>query len=328
MIDEIREATMERGTPDRERHRKLRQEARKYEKPGMPWTRETIVKGNFPAPYENINGMTVAEVCEYYGGKVHNIISIKGDAATPEMLDRSLWAQMDQDEKYCTKVLYDPHAKENISFGAFVKKYGTVEADKAEDGIHYDYETTTRMKSSHEKWLKQNDEKLIAAPVQPDADKIVKKGVALKAEQIKPNTGMRYFLKTKRGIINNPEYRNVFKEKGFSIVFEYMWAHIVRKGWIDTPDYPIKERYYDKGFLAFCSSYRHLARQCGLDKNYTHKVLREMNSKGIVKLEMLIPKGKKFGQLVAVLGRWQSVDNVIEERLYRDKIFMPEQENP
>ena len=61
-----------------------------------------------------------------------------------------------------------------------------------------------------------------------------------------------------------------------------------------------------------------------MDKNYVQKILDEFDKKGIVKLEMIVPEGKKRSQIVAVLGEWRSAGGAIEERLYRDQIFMPE----
>ena len=316
---------IDRGKPDEATHRELREAARQYDSGGAAWTKTEIVKGNFPAPYEDINGMTVAEVSNQYGTKVCNIVYHNRAGVTVEKLDRAVWEQMDEDHKYCSQMLFDPYAKEKITYGAFKRKYGPIVADCAEGGGNYDYLMQQEMRKRHEKFFKEtNNKKIAALPPQLKANKKKEKKKLSKIEPIKPRTGDRFFLKINRGVIRNQEYRKVFKEKGYSVVYEYMWANIVRKGWKDKPGYPIKEKYYDNGLLAFCTSYRFLAKECGMDKNYVQKILDEFDKKGIVKLEMIVPEGKKRSQIVVVLGEWRSAGGAIEERLYRDQIFMPE----
>ena len=59
--------------------------------------------------------------------------------------------------------------------------------------------------------------------------------------------GDDYFLPLERGIIRNETYRKLFKGPG--VVYEWLWANIVRDQWRDSKAYPIKEKYYDKGYL-------------------------------------------------------------------------------
>jgi len=146
---------------------------------------------------------------------------------------------------------------------------------------------------------------------------------AIEVQKKNQNAGDHYFLKTNRGLVRNETYRAVFAKKGRSIVYEWLWANIVRKGWVDKPGYPIKERYYGKGYLAHCSSFRKVAKKCWLDKGTVAAILHEFNDLGIIKLEFLNVDGKKQRQFVAVLGKWTK-DNrgQIQETMYRDQMFL------
>ncbi len=282
----------------------------------------TIIKHQIPAPYDDIVGLNYNELSQMYGSELVCLVAQNSTLSSTD-IDVAIKKQMTADKKITTKILYDPYANEEILYGAFVKKYGPMAAEDAEEDGVYDRETKIRMRERHRKWLEGNNPSEVAvksrkSKTHPKAAK----NPSVKKSSASSHTGSRYFLKITRGLIYSPEYREIFKEKGCSIIFEYMWAHIVRKQWNDTPDYPIKEKYYNNGLLAYCSSYRYLARKCGLDKNYIHKVLNQFHKKGIIKLDTIVPKGKKFGQMVAILGEWKSVDNVIEEKLYRDHVFV------
>jgi hypothetical protein len=93
--------------------------------------------------------------------------------------------------------------------------------------------------------------------------------------------------------------------KGPGVVYEWLWANIVRDQWRDNKAYPIKEKYYDKGFLAYCSTYGKIAKDAG-----------------IIEVKWHYPPGKKQGQTVFILGTWKKVKNEIVETYYRDSIFI------
>jgi predicted transcriptional regulator len=131
-----------------------------------------------------------------------------------------------------------------------------------------------------------------------------------------------YFLRTERGVVLNRTYREFFG--GRTIVYEWLWANLVRKGWIDQKGYPIKKEYYDKGLLAYCSTLAKIADECGLVKNTVIKYLDEFKKAGIIKVDHLVPKGEKRGQSVFILGEWKEVDGEPVERFYRDEIFLSE----
>lgn len=304
----------------------FREKARKFERSGCinKDFGNKIIRHQIPAPYDGIVGLTYDELLSEYGSKVLNLVSFNSALTTTD-IDAAIKEQMAADKKIMTEMLYDPCAKEDILYGEFINKYGASAAEEAEDNGDYEPETKKAMRNKHRQWLENNNQGEVAEKVHQSKTHLkARKKPAVKIGPTSLQTGSRYFLKTTRGLIYSPEYREIFKEKGCSIIFEYMWAHIVRKQWNDTPDYPIKEKYYNNGLLAYCSSYRYLARKCGLDKNYIHKVLHQFHKKEIIKLDMIVPKGKKFGQMVAILGEWKSVDNVIEEKLYRDHVFVSE----
>lgn len=131
-----------------------------------------------------------------------------------------------------------------------------------------------------------------------------------------------YFLKTHRGMIRNEGYRELFK--GPHLVYEWLWANIARHGWKDTEEYPIKAKYYDKGYLAYSTSISEIARQCGMSKATVHKYIQSFVEAGVVVVEHLQPQGKKRGQSVFILGEWKINPGTgkPEETYYRETIFM------
>ena len=142
--------------------------------------------------------------------------------------------------------------------------------------------------------------------------------------------GDDYYMITERGVIRNRSYRELFKGPG--TVYDWIWANLVRSEWIDTKGYPIKEKYYDKGLLAYCSTSGKIGKDCGISKNTVIKYINEFKKAGIIKVEYLVPKGKKSGQSVYILGTWKKVkvmeagklnDKVIE-RFFRDEVFLSE----
>jgi len=134
-----------------------------------------------------------------------------------------------------------------------------------------------------------------------------------------------YFLTTERGIIRNKTYRELFK--GPSTLYEWIWANVVRSQWQDRGGYPIKERYYDNGYLAYCSSHRQLARDCGLHKNKVKEYIDAFSEAGVIKVEHLVPNGKKRGQSVFIIGTWRKGKDetgkaTVIEHYFRDDIFL------
>ncbi len=141
--------------------------------------------------------------------------------------------------------------------------------------------------------------------------------------------GDDYFMTIERGIVRNESYRELFK--GPSTVYEWIWANVVRSQWIDTNGYPIKEEYYDKGYLAYSSSYRRLAEDCGLHKNKVKEYVDNFKDAGVIKVEHLVPNGMKRGQSVFIIGKWHSGKNEngkrpVIERYFRDDLFITQKD--
>jgi hypothetical protein len=152
------------------------------------------------------------------------------------------------------------------------------------------------------------------------AESLKKKKTAVKVQQRKRQKGDDYFLTLERGIIRNETYRKLFK--GPSVVYEWLWANIIRDQWRDSKAYPIKEKYHDKGFLAYCSTYGKIAKDCGMSKNTVHTYVKSFEDAGIIKTESYVPEGKTQGQTVFILGTWKKINGDRVESYYRDNVFI------
>jgi hypothetical protein len=140
-----------------------------------------------------------------------------------------------------------------------------------------------------------------------------------------------YFLIRKRGLIRNPEYRKFMGGK--STIYEYIWSNIVR-GNLYNDRYNIKRDYYSKGFLAYGSTYNHIAEACYMDKNTVITHIEDFERAGVIKTEKLGPKPArkdKMGRIidrrktVFILGTWhkeivEGKEKIIE-RYYIEDVF-------
>lgn len=140
-----------------------------------------------------------------------------------------------------------------------------------------------------------------------------KECVNKKEKKTRKRTGDDYFLIRKRGMIRNPEYRKFFSSKGTA--YEYVWMNIVRDN-MNNDKHNIKEDYYDKGFLAYCSTYNHIADECFMDKNTAQKHMEALEAKGAIKIIKIGPtptKKDKRGRIidrrpsVFILGTWTKI---------------------
>ena len=127
-------------------------------------------------------------------------------------------------------------------------------------------------------------------------------------------------MRTDRGLVRNETYREIFKGPG--TVYEWLWANIVREGWKDNDDYPIKKLYYDNGYLVYCTTYSQIGKACGMSKNTVHRYIEMFEEAGIVKTEPFTPEGKKQGQTVFILGRWEMKNGKVIETYFRDSVFI------
>lgn len=173
-------------------------------------------------------------------------------------------------------------------------------------------------KVSHQPRLEKSE-----APKKPPAPKPAKqkvhKPVAVQQRERRP--GDDYRLYTERGIIRNESYRELFKGPG--MVYEVIWSNLVRKGWRDTEEYPIRKIYHDeRKLLAYCTSWRHLANLCGMSHHTVRRIVRQFEEAGIVKIESFCPKGKSQEQIVIILGYWTGSGKNYNEHYYRDEVFL------
>jgi len=145
----------------------------------------------------------------------------------------------------------------------------------------------------------------------------------IQVEQRQRQSGDDYKHFTERGLIRNESYVELFKGPG--IVYEKIWANLVRKGWHDTDDYPIRKLYHDdQKLLVYCTSWRHLARQCKMSVNTVINIVKKFEDAGIVKTESFTPAGKKQEQTVFILGYWTGSGKSYDEHFYRDeKLLTP-----
>lgn len=130
-----------------------------------------------------------------------------------------------------------------------------------------------------------------------------------------------FFWMLERGIFLNPEFRRFFKS--MFTVYGWMWSNIVRDGWIDKKGYPIKEKYYDRGLLAYCASYSKIAKDCFVDKDTVKKYVDRLKGHGMIKVDLIIPEGRKLPQSVYILGKWMmNLDGKPDEKLYLEEVFL------
>jgi hypothetical protein len=154
------------------------------------------------------------------------------------------------------------------------------------------------------------------APVKPEPEK----KPVIRVEQRQRQKGDDYFMTTERGVIRNETYRQLFKGPG--TIYEWLWANIVRDQWRDSKAYPIREKYYEKGYLAYCSTYGRLGKELGMSKNTVHAYVEKFEAAGVIVTEQYLPEGKKQYQTVFILGEWREVDGEIVETFYRDQVFI------
>ena len=173
-------------------------------------------------------------------------------------------------------------------------------------------------KTSHINSKKKNPIKSKSKPVNNVKPKIKKQNL-----QREMQPGDDHFLKIRRGLIRNENYRKLFK--GPETVYGWLWKGIVRHGWKDTVGYPIKEKYFDKWLLAYSTSISEIAKQCEMSPSTVAKYLKQFEEAGVIRIEHLKPKGKKRGQSVFIMGEWSRDNNGKPvEILYRDQVYLSE----
>ncbi len=135
--------------------------------------------------------------------------------------------------------------------------------------------------------------------------------------------GDEFFIMLKRGVFLNPEFRKIFK--GPFTVYAWLWSNIVRKGWVDKKGYPIRKNYYEKGLLAYTSSLTKIAKECFMDKDTVKKYIDLMKENEIIRVDYILPEGKKQPQGVYILGEWEESDGQITEILYLTYVLLSQE---
>jgi len=140
-------------------------------------------------------------------------------------------------------------------------------------------------------------------------------------KQRQRQAGDDYCLQTERGLVRNQSYRKLFKGPG--LVYEVIWSNLIRKGWRDTEEYPIRKKYHDeRKLLVYCTSFRKLAEQCGMSVNTAIKIVQSFIDAGILKIENFCPAGKTQSSIILILGYWTGSKENYREHLYRDEVFL------
>lgn len=165
-------------------------------------------------------------------------------------------------------------------------------------------------------------EKSVKTPSKIVTEKLKSKAKKpIKIQQRQRQPGDDYHLWTERGLIRNESYVELFKGPG--VVYEVIWENVVRKGWHDTEAYPIRKIYHDsRKLLVYCTTWRHLAKQCKMAVNTVIGIVKKFEEARVVKTESFTPPGKVQEQTVFILGYWTGSGKSYREHLYRDEILL------
>jgi hypothetical protein len=252
----------------------------------------------------------------------------------PPQLPPSEQLLKEAEESYSKIPMFDFGLGKMSNHQAIADFYGTKIVRQIEEEIEYSYNhgDVKTGQISKKLWQKMKDIRSGKLPKEnlqyenksaPDIGKPklhTDKKPTIKITQRQRQKGDDYFLTLERGVIRNASYRELFKGPG--IVYEWLWANIVRDQWKDSKAYPIREKYYNSGYLAYCSTYGKIAGDCGMSKNTVHRYIQSFEQAGIIKTESYVPVGKKLGQTVFILGTWKTVDGERVESYYRDRAFI------
>jgi len=103
------------------------------------------------------------------------------------------------------------------------------------------------------------------------------------------------------------------------VLYLNMRCRIVRKGWIDHPNYPLKKNYYDNGYLVMSMSVREMAKEFGMRTKNVTEFTKILKDNGWIKILPLAIPGKPKPQNVYVFGNWIDVEGKIEEEYFASK---------
>jgi len=88
---------------------------------------------------------------------------------------------------------------------------------------------------------------------------------------------------------------------------------IVREGWKDHGNFPIKEKFYDCHKLAMSMSTREMSNKFNLNRNTIKSYIKALRDIGWIKIEKVKGDNEHNEQNVYVFGTWQNINGKIEE---------------
>lgn len=135
----------------------------------------------------------------------------------------------------------------------------------------------------------------------------------------KPHAGNGYEIyRTKKRLVMKEEYRKLFNNS--TTLYQFLLSNIVRGDMLGDK-FDIKKKHYDKGFLACSFSLRELSKHCFISFRKIRNYIDMLSKAGIIKIEKAPIRDKKEAQNIYVLGTWQFIEGVKDERLYMDDVF-------
>ena len=100
------------------------------------------------------------------------------------------------------------------------------------------------------------------------------------------------------------------------LMYLKMRCMIIREGWKDHKNYPLKKRFYDNGYLVMSMSTRQMAEEFNMNRNRITEFINKMKEAGWIKVMKLAIPGKPKPQNVYVFGTWDQLTDRIEEYYY------------
>jgi hypothetical protein len=100
------------------------------------------------------------------------------------------------------------------------------------------------------------------------------------------------------------------------VMYLKMRCGIIREGWVDHPNYPLKEKFYDNGFLVMTMSSRQMAEEFNMNRNTVRKYLNKMKEVGWIKIAPLKLPNRTEPQNVYIFGTWREIEEKVEEAYY------------
>lgn len=135
----------------------------------------------------------------------------------------------------------------------------------------------------------------------------------------KPYIGNEYEIyRIKKRLVMKEEYRKLFNNS--TTLYQFLLSNIVR-GDMPGDVFDIKNRYYERGFLACSFSLRQLSKHCFISFRKVRNYIEALAKANVIKIEKAPVKDRKEAQNIYVVGTWQFIGGEKKERLYLDDVF-------